>query len=401
MKHSLSLVFLALLLVGCGQENRPSSAQSNGTPAVQLVVPTPLATVTQPAAPPVLVAEPEQMLAEAITAVFPTIPATPADPSFGRSDELVVTDTVSGILEPLLIHSERGRIYAQAQVDGVPRTAVLSVADGRLLASYELSGRLALDRAHNRLVVDQGAAGLAILDAETGSLLATVGLPAAESRQAAPQVDSTSGVIYAFRDKSVYVIDGSSGRIERTVEPNIGTIVCGEPGGPAVISESLYDQVHQKLYLTFITYICTPSVGVSIVAFDAATMAELGRQGAEIRYQAVAFGDNLYGTSVSRLGPISYWAWNEAGEWFDEGNEYEGNLAGITADWGRQLVYEAVGSQVRIIDPGTRQVINRVDVPLLASDGRLVGHDPISDNLYFLVGGGRLEVWAAGNLSER
>lgn len=400
MKRVLSWLLVLVGVAGCGVAERPVV-----TPAVTLVIPTPQERATEPAAPPVVVANAEGMLAAGVTAVFPTRAVDPAfgGESSGSGSAVVsgVVGEVSGIVEPLLIDGERGRMYAQAEVDGQPQTVVLSTVDGQLLGRYEESGRLALDRAHNRLVVDQGEAGLVVLDAAEGRLLARVALPSMAAGQVAvaPQVDPDSGLIYAFRDRMVYVVHPVTGEIERAIELNVETIVCGQPGDPAGITGSQYDLINGKLYLTFITYVCTPWVGVSIVAYEAATMMEVGRQGAEIRYQAVAFGDNLYGTSVSRLGPASYWAWNENGAWYQEGTgAYVGDPAGMVADWGRQLVYEAIGTRVRIVRPGTRSLVNEVEVALLANEGRLVGHDPVSDNLYFLDGDGRVVVWPAGNL---
>jgi hypothetical protein len=400
MKRFLALLWVVVFLSGCIGQNQPIV-----TPAVSLVIPAPVGTATEPSAPPLVVTHPAELLEEAVTATFPTpdVADSPADPAFGQQNETsvlvepVVAGAVTTIAEPLLIDGERGRLYAQAQVNAQPKTVVLSTVDGRLLATFEPNGRLALDRTHNRLVVDQGEAGLLVLDAADGRVITRVALPPAVP--VTPQVNPTNGLIYAFRDRTVYLIHPLTGAIERTVELSIETLVCGQPGNPAAITGSDYDMVNGKLYLTFITYACTPWVGVTIVVYEAATMTELGRQGAEIRYQAVAFGDNLYGTSVSRLGPASYWAWNEGGTWYQEGtSEYGGNPAGMVADWGRQLVYEAIGQQVRIIEPATRNLMKEVEVGLLANDGRLAGHDPISDNLYFLSSDGRLSLWPAVNL---
>ncbi len=74
------------------------------------------------------------------------------------------------------------------------------------------------------------------------------------------------------------------------------------------------------------------------------------------------------------------------------------SLSGIMADWGRQLIYEAVGKTIRVVAPDTREVLQQLDVALLDSNGRLAGHDPISDNLYFLASDGQIRLWPANAL---
>jgi hypothetical protein len=308
--------------------------------------------------------------------------------------------TISDLVEPLLIDGEKGEIFASAKVDGLPKTVKLATQDGRLMAAYDVVGRLALDRTGGRLFVDRGEAGVAILDAQTGTLQATVTLPKVGPADADPQVDPMTGLAYVFRDKTIYVIDPATAAVTQAVTLSIPISVCGDPGEDAPIVGSFYDLVNHRLYLAFVTYVCTPWVQQTIVAFDAATLAELGRYQTELNCQAVPFSDSLYGTTTSRLGRSVSWAWNGREAWFEEGYDGVVRLQGIVADWGRQLVYEALGGQIRVLKAYPRETIGQVEIALLAGDGmadqwerhgRLAGHDPISDQLYFLVGG-QLEV---------
>jgi len=316
-----------------------------------------------------------------------TRPATPeATPSPTIAPTPGETGSVSDLVEPLLIDGEKGWILASAQLDGQPKTVRLATEDGRLLAAYDVLGKLALDRTAGRLFIDQGQAGVVILDARTGAHLATVALPTAGPAEAEPQVDPTTGLAYAFRDRTVYVIDPATAQVVQTVTLHIPSSVCGEPGEDAPIARSFYDLVNRKLYLAFTTYVCTPWVQQTLAAYDVGTMVELGRYQTELSYHAVPYADSLYGTTAGRLGRNVSWAWNGREAWFEQGDE-DRYLQGIVADWGRGLVYEALDGQIWVLTPYPREVIERVDVPVLKSGGRLVGHDPISDHLYFLVNG--------------
>ena len=107
------------------------------------------------------------------------------------------------VLAPLLVDSQGGRLYATGQVNGLPRLLVLDAADGRLLAAWDTLGQLALDAARNRLVVDGGRQGVSLLDATTGEVAAVVALPAQDGPPA-PQIDAETGLVYAFRQATVY-----------------------------------------------------------------------------------------------------------------------------------------------------------------------------------------------------
>ncbi len=379
--------------------------------------------VVEPTRPPVETGTADTLLQpspSATPAVSPTPPPPPPSPTFpADSTPILITPTtplpttaageegtpvVNAIQEPLLIDGERGWIVAQGQVNTEPKTVVLATADGRLLASYETTGKLALDRTRNQIIIDTGDNGLVVLDAESGLELARLDLPAAEE-YAAPQVDPESGLIYAFRDSDIHILDPVRLGNSQVIASGIEHSVCDEPGGPAPIRRSDYDLVNHRLYLTFLTAVCTPWSSVTLVAYDTtaeATLTEIGRLDADPNYQAVVFLDQVYGMSISRLGPTSFWAWDRgATPWFLETEAYGGAAAGIVADWGRQLIYESIGGRVRVVDPTTRRALHEVEIPLLAEGGRLAGHDPISDQLYLLTTSGQLQPLAAERLTEQ
>jgi hypothetical protein len=323
------------------------------------------------------------------TAAEPATPTPWISPTPKPSGTPQAGSDLAGIREPLLIDGERGWLFSSAQVNGITKTVKLSTRDGSLLQAYDFVGKLALDRAHNRLYVDQGAAGLAIVDAADGTLQSTVMLPQSDQEAAQPQVDPTTGLAYAFRDTSILVIDPVAGSVSDTVNLSIPVSVCGPPGPDAPIVRSFFDLVNHKLYLSLVTYVCTPWVQHSIIAYDLPSFTELGRYGPELRYQAVPFSDSLYGSTAGRLGRNVSWAFNGRSAWFEEGEPYKA-LQGIVADWGRQLIYEAVGGQIRVFTPYPREVLAQAAVEWLPNPWRLVGHDPITDQLYFLIGGALL-----------
>lgn len=396
-KRFVCLALLLLLVTSCTAK----------VPAVG-PTPPPVATTAEPLPQP---------SPSPTSAVSPTPPPPPPSPTFPADSTPILitpvpttsagedsTPVVNAIQEPLLIDGERRWIVAQGQVNTEPKTVVLATADGRLLTSYDTTGKPALDRTRNQTIIDTGDNGLVVLDMESGLELARLDLPAAEE-YAAPQADPESGLIYAFRGSDIHILDpvrlGNSQLIASGIEHN----VCNEPGGSAPIVRSDYDLINHRLYLTFLTAVCTPWSSMTLVAYDTTaegTLTEVGRLDADPDYQAVVFLDQVYGMSVSRLGPTSFWAWDRgATPWFLETEEYGGAAAGIVADWGRQLIYESIGGRVRVIDPTTRRAIHEVEIPLLADGGRLAGHDPISDQVYLLTASGQLQPLVAERLTEQ
>ena len=302
------------------------------------------------------------------------------------------------VLSPLHVDSRNGRLYAGGQVNGLPRLLVLDAADGRLLAAWDTLGQLALDAARNRLVVDGGRQGLALLDATTGEVAAVVALPPQDGPPA-PQIDAETGLVYAFRQATVYTIDPATAAILETTPLSVAHTVCDEPAGDAPIYQTAYDAATSRLYLSFISYNCIPWVTMTLVAYDGRDLTETGRRDMDIRSQFAPHDGQLFGASVSRLGPTTYWAWDGAAEWLESSADYSGGPAGIAVDQERGLIYEALGETLRVIDPDGRATLSETAVPLLAGS-TLAAYDAGHDQLYFVSPAGRLSLWPAANLFD-
>ena len=302
------------------------------------------------------------------------------------------------ILGPLHVDSQGGRLYAGGQLNGQPKLLVLDAGDGRLLAAWDTLGAPALDAARGRLVVDQGRGGLALLDAATGALTATVELPPQDDPPA-PRIDTATGLVYAFRGATVYVIDPAIPDIRQAAPLSVPRTVCDEPAGDAPIYQTAYDPAATRLYLSFITYNCIPWVSATLIAYDGRDLTETGRHDIDIASQFAAHDGRLFGVSVSRLGPTLAWVWDGAAEWLESGGDFMGGPAGVAIDGERGLLYEALGETVRVIDPDGRAVVSESAVPLLAGSA-LAGHDAGHDLLYFVSPAGRLRLWPAANLFD-
>jgi hypothetical protein len=72
-------------------------------------------------------------------------------------------------------------------------------------------------------------------------------------------------------------------------------------------------------------------------------------------------------------------------------------MQGMAVDEQREVIFEAQGGQLWVLQPRPREVVQSVDLALLAGDGRLLGYDPVTDHLYFLVDG-QLEVVPASSI---
>ena len=188
-------------------------------------------------------------------------------------DELRISDvTRLGTVDwieltgPLLVDSQAGRLYASGRVGEVPKTLVMAATDGRLLATYDVTGTLGLDSVHGWLYVDRDDEGLAVLDAQTGALQASIPLPdrgvvdKAYARPGpAPQADPATGQVLAFRDNVVYVADPEKGLVTRTIPFDFPKAEdCRTLSGPLPIEWATYDSARRFLYLDFETYVCTP-----------------------------------------------------------------------------------------------------------------------------------------------
>ena len=310
---------------------------------------------------------------------------------------------VENIREPLLIDGEQGRIYATATVDGKLQTVVMATAGGRYLYSYPYSGRLALDRKHHWLLIDQGDDGVVILDSLSGRHLGLIDLPVSGPPLADPQVDAGRGVAYAFRDYRVYTLDLQAQAITGSRTLFVPLLVCGDHQGAAPITRSYYDLLSNTLYISFNTWACTGFLSDTIHIYDAASWGKWGEYSTPSNYQAVPFAGNLFGLShLTRLSMHVFWARNNTQTWYEEsGGGNSISLAGNVVDWSRGLLYEAyweyqtggyVDKLIRVSNTNNRIALATFSYhwePI--QDARLVGHDPHTDQLYFL-DQGRLHV---------
>lgn len=336
---------------------------------------------------------PDRRASDPIPLTGATLPAAP-QPTATRPVALGRPQVA--ILSPLLVDDAHGRLYAAGQLNGLPKLLVLDAGDGHLLAAWDTIGQVALDATRNRLVVDRGRQGLAVLDATTGEIMAEVAL-SGQDAPPSPQIDAATGTLYAFRENTVYTIDPAIPDITRTTTLSVVHTVCDTPAGDAPIYRSAYDATASRLYLAFITYNCVPWVTTTLVAFDAGDMTETGRHDIDIRSQFAPYDGRVFGASVSRLGPTLHWVWDGAAQWDEMSTDYIGEPAGIAVDEERGLVYSALGETLRIIDPDRAETTGEAAVPLLAGS-RLEAHGSGPDTLYFVSPSGRLKLWSAGNL---
>lgn len=301
--------------------------------------------------------------------------------------------------DPLLIDGNQGSIFATATEAASAYTVKLAADNGRILATYPYSGKLALDRSNGRLVIDQGNSGLVILDVAGGHLLHTIFFPETDDTIPPPQIDSISGTVYAFRNQTVYEINPVTGLVVQMTTMHIPGSVCGTPTPDQAITRTFHDLVNRRLYLTFTTYVCTPWYSESIIAFQLPGLGEIGRYQTEQRYQAVPFLDSLYGTTSSRVGTQASWAWNGYTAWHEAPHDSDSanSLNGIVADWGRQLIYDAVDDTIWIYQADNHETIGSVQLSGFNDEVSLAGHDPITDQLYFLENG-RLLIYKTDEL---
>ena len=306
------------------------------------------------------------------------------------------TPSVEDISEPLLIDGVEGRIYASAIVDGVQMTAILTTDDGRFVDSYPFAGRLALDRDDHKLLVDQGEKGVVVLDSLSGEQLGVIEVPGSGTPPADPQVDPSRGVGYAFRGNNVYVLNIEEMTVTESRTLSVPRKVCDTPQGEAPISRSFFDLISNTIYISFNTWVCTPHLIDTIYIYDAVTWHEWGKYSTPGQYQAVPYAANLYGMSyLSALGAHAFWVHSLTEAWYEESGAGDiVALTGSVVDWSRGLLYEAawitfpggdVDKQIRISSTTTRLALATIsydESPI--QEARLAGHDPHTDQLYFL-----------------
>lgn len=373
------LASLTLFLVVCG----PTT----------LTTDTPTSSPTKALTPTVF---PELTHAPTPTLTSTAAPAT--TPTKTRKPSLPASPTPQRVVElspPMIIDSEAGRLYMPATIDGTQRIVALAATDGQWLATYNITGTFALDGVHGWLYVDQDETGLNVLDAETGVLHTIIPLPSNKNEwredNPAPQADPATGQVLAFRDNVVYIIDPDQGAIVDTIPFDISPqdrdcrVRTDEP---LPIEWTTYDSPRRLLYLSFLTYVCTPWFVETIVSYDLNAGAEIARQGYSAYPKAIAHDGYLYGSSWYRMGVGYRWAWRDGRPWFMSGDW--SSSAALYVDSTRGRLYESDGL-FRVLDANTMALLISTPPPV---EGHLVGYDPKTDQLYFL-SEGQLRMWSA------
>lgn len=304
-----------------------------------------------------------------------------------------ITSTLSFRLEPFnprLIDAERERIYTIGYVDGSDKaqTLVLSLADERLLTSYDLAGGLALDTKHDRLYIDQyHNAGLAVLNTRTGQFERTITLPGEDLLWFPfPQADPATGHVLAFRDNLVYVADPENGTIIDTITFEVKDYVQAI----APVERPLFDPAIRLLYLSFTIHGCISSISGDcsarkVVVYDLAAKHE------------VTCDDSRLGTMVGNtMFCASYgWVpvWGESRPWFDpvSGGEHDGR---VDFDATRQLYYEVTPTQLKVYDAARLTLTLALPRPI---SGTFERFEAKTDALQFRVNG-QLQNWPAADI---
>ncbi len=162
---------------------------------------------------------------------------------------------------------------------------------------------------------------------------------------------------------------------------------CRTLDRPLPIERATYDADQRILYLDFVTYVCTPWFGNTLVSYDLTTGSEIARH-ETLPFQATPFDGRLYGSSWHRFGLGYRWLWREGQVEF-ESADWGGGPSSIQVDVTRQWLYESTSGNLRILDARTMSLVMSLPQP---AAGQLAGYDPQTDQLYFLADG-RLRPW--------
>ena len=303
---------------------------------------------------------------------------------------------------PLLVDGQRGRLYGLVTAWGASgassQIAVFAARDGKRLVTYDKAGPFALDARGNRLFVDRGAAGIAVLEATTGKVLRSFANPGDLGEQPAvppaPQFDGAANQLLVFRDHTVYVLAGDTGRVVRTVDFDLRPQDnCRVPHDAQLpVTRSFYDPDRRILYLEFVTYSCTPWIGFTLVSYDMTRGVEITRQGSEA-YSGLAAEGQFYAESWHRFGIGTIWSQRDGRA--DRRSTGWSSGSPFQLDPKRKRLYQSADGSIRVFDPVdlSLQAILRQPVP-----GELAAFDAVTDQLYF-VEGLNVRTSAAGKLA--
>ena len=364
---------VALLPVACG------------TPTPRGTDPRPLVSTATALPSPSPSPEPTP-LAPPLATISPTAAPPTPEPS------VTAPPAVSDLIPPLVVDTMSGRLYMTGQVDGVQQIVALSATDGRLLTTYGITGTFAVDPARGWLYVDQNKSGLFVLDAQTGEQEALISLPSSQQWRAtypAPQADPVAGQVLAFRDHSVHVIDPNRGAVVTTILFDVPKADdCRTLTEPLPIEWAVYDGTRRLLYLNFVTYVCTPWIGETLVSFEMNVHVQITLQGVPSG-PVTAFNGYLYGSGWYRMGMGYRWTWWGGQPWFvSEGWNYSGRLF---VDAPRSRLYEFGGDYgFRAFDLETMDLLFVLSNPPVCAP---TGYDPATGQFY-CVQDGQVTTWA-------
>jgi hypothetical protein len=271
-----------------------------------------------------------------------------------------------------------------------------------LIAVFGLTGDLALDDGRNQLYVDKHPHGLTIIDTATAQFINDIQIPTAEYGHARPQADPTTGNVLLFRDQMLLIADPLSETWQQTIPITVDTVVCDETvPEPPRIEQTWFDHEARLLYPSLISYDCTSRVSYTVVVYDMNTMSEVARYNELDALSGLAVNGRFYVKSWFQMERAFQWAWQNGQPWLEQterGEDMVSALSGFQADEKRGWLYEMTGNGLQILDRETMEVVQTLAPPVI---GKLVGFDPVTDNLYFVADeDGRLIVWSAANIQN-
>jgi photosystem II stability/assembly factor-like uncharacterized protein len=319
-------------------------------------------------------------------------------PTSTPSDDMWRTDEVIG---SRLVDPTAKRTYARGRVDGEQKTVVLALADEQLLTAYDLVGELALDSTNGWLYIDQGQAGLAVVNTRREQLHTIIPLPESASPYSSPppQADPASARVLAFRDNVIYIADPHTGSILDTiVVENIQYYAC-YPKRPVdqkpYIDWTVYDPTARILYLAFRVYDC-PSTGFTpvytIASYDMTANTEITQNSSNMLSWAYA-ADGYLLQALRHKALDGYLSkrqiWRGGQPWISSVGWDTDGL--IDFDPTRRRFYEVTSNpdSFRVYDAETMALMMLLPRPL---EGSFEGYDSETDRLYFRIEG-QLQTW--------
>ncbi len=338
----------------------------------------------------------------------------PSDPILPTLTATAITSTQSLSVEVTgsrVIDKQAKRIYARGKVNEEKETLVLDWTNEALLATYNLAGKLTLDSKNAWLYIDQGVAGLAVVNSRTEQFHALILLPEAvpvsylsNTHFPSPQADPETGRVMVFRDNVIYIVDPLSASIVDTLAVDVMNQAHCSSGPvntlPQPINWTAYDRTNHILYLDFLTGTCTSTSGANtaytIVSYNMASKSEIDRGGSGIRSGGTILGDYLYQSTfycISALCQGYRSVWREGQPWFVSAGWRDGG-GPIDIDPNHRLFYEVTANNLRVFEAETMALTMHLPRPF---SGTFEGYNPETDQLEYRLDG-QLQSWPAGNI---